>query len=260
MCATRSGLELFGEVSARTFRKESVRENGKIVSALPAPEEKAASVRAMFDRIAPRYDRVNRVMTFNADQRWRRELVRRLGIGPGDLVLDLACGTGDFAEICEKAGARAVGLDFSRGMLSVANERAPARGWVQGDALRLPVKDASLDAAVSGFALRNFVSIPPVLEELARVLKPGGRLGLLEVDRPANIAVRVGHAIYFNKVVPRVGGWIGRDSAYRYLPQSAVYLPQERELVRMLVDAGFKQIRKRSPMFGAIQSISAVRA
>jgi len=230
------------------------------VSVLPAPEEKAASVQAMFDRIAARYDRVNRVMTFNADQRWRRELVRRIEIGPGDRVLDLACGTGDFSEMCRAAGAAAVGLDFSRGMLEVAGQRAPEGAWVQGDALRLPLADGSFDAAVSGFALRNFVSIPPVLHELARVLKPGGRLGLLEVDRPANRAVRAGHSLYFNRVVPRVGGWVGRDAAYRYLPQSAVYLPTQQELVRMLQEAGFKQIRKRSPMFGAIQSVSAVRA
>jgi len=230
------------------------------VSVLPAPEEKAASVQAMFDRIAARYDRVNRVMTFNADQRWRRELVRRIEIGPGDRVLDLACGTGDFSEMCRAAGASAVGLDFSRGMLEVAGQRAPEGAWVQGDALRLPLADGSFDAAVSGFALRNFVSIPPVLHELARVLKPGGRLGLLEVDRPANRAVRAGHSLYFNRVVPRVGGWVGRDAAYRYLPQSAVYLPTQQELVRMLQEAGFKQIRKRSPMFGAIQSVSAVRA
>ncbi len=230
------------------------------MSVLPAPEEKAASVQAMFDRIAARYDRVNRVMTFNADQRWRRELVRRIEIGPGDRVLDLACGTGDFSEMCRAAGAAAVGLDFSRGMLEVAGQRAPEGAWVQGDALRLPLADGSFDAAVSGFALRNFVSIPPVLHELARVLKPGGRLGLLEVDRPANRAVRAGHSLYFNRVVPRVGGWVGRDAAYRYLPQSAVYLPTQQELVRMLQEAGFKQIRKRSPMFGAIQSVSAVRA
>lgn len=256
----RSRATALWEVSNRTFRKDSLLENEPVVSVLPAPEEKAASVRAMFDRIAPRYDRVNRIMTFNADQRWRRELVRRLDIGHGDRVLDLACGTGDFSAICRAAGATPVGLDFSRGMLEVAAQREPSGAWLQGDALRLPIADASFNAAVSGFALRNFVSIAPVLNELGRILGPGGRLGLLEVDRPSNALVRTGHSVYFNRVVPRVGGWIGRDSAYRYLPQSAVYLPEQRELVRMLQEAGFRNIRKRSPMFGAIQSISAVRA
>lgn len=213
----------------------------------------------MFDRIAPRYDRVNRIMTLNSDQRWRRSLVDRLGIGPGDTVLDLACGTGDFAEICRLRGAEAVGLDFSRQMLRGAAARSLASPWVQGDALRLPFATGAFTAAVSGFALRNFVAIPPVFEELARVIQPGGRLGLLEVDRPRNGIIRIGHGLYFHRIVPLVGGWIGGDRAYRYLPQSAVYLPNEAELLRMLRDAGFITIRKRSPMLGAIQSISAVR-
>lgn len=230
------------------------------MSVLPPPDEKAAAVRDMFDRISPSYDRVNRLMTFNADQRWRRELVRRLRVGPGDRVLDLACGTGDFAEICRKAGATAVGLDFSRGMLLAANRRFPGLGiFVQGDALRLPFADGSFTVAVSGFALRNFVAIPPVLEELARVLKPGGRIGLLEVDKPRNPVVAAGHGLYFNRIVPVVGGLIADRKAYRYLPQSASYLPPEPELRAMIDAAGFGKIRKRSPMFGAIQSISAVR-
>jgi demethylmenaquinone methyltransferase/2-methoxy-6-polyprenyl-1,4-benzoquinol methylase len=230
------------------------------MSVLPPPAEKSAAVRDMFDRISPSYDRVNRLMTFNADQRWRRELVRRLRVAPDDLVLDLACGTGDFAEICRKAGATAVGLDFSRGMLSAANRRFPGLGiFVQGDALRLPFADGSFTVAVSGFALRNFVAIPPVLEELARVLRPGGRVGLIEVDRPRNRVVAAGHALYFNRVVPVVGGLISDRKAYRYLPQSASYLPPETELRAMLKSAGFASITKRSPMFGAIQSISAVR-
>lgn len=215
----------------------------------------------MFDRIAPRYDRVNRLMTLNADQRWRRDLVRRLNVGPGDRVLDLACGTGDFAEHCRARAAETIGLDFSRGMLATADERTPRLGlWIQGDALRLPFADASFSVAVSGFALRNFTAIEPVLRELARVLKPGGRLGLLEVDRPRNLLVRRAHGIYFERLVPRVGAWIGRDPAYRYLPQSAVYLPSQAEMVAMLMNAGFRHIQKKTPMFGAIQSISAVRS
>ena len=245
----------------RTSHSEVRPENAHIVSVLPAPEEKAASVRAMFDRIAPRYDRVNRLMTFSADQRWRRELVRRLEVGPGDRVLDLACGTGDFAEHCRKRAAETVGLDFSRGMLLAAGERTPGLGlWLQGDALHLPFADGSFTVAVSGFALRNFTAIEPVIRELGRVVALGGRIGLLEVDRPRNPAIRFGHSLYFDRIVPRLGGWIGRDPAYRYLPQSAVYLPEQDEMVRMLMDAGFRQIRKKTPMFGAIQSISAVRS
>lgn len=213
----------------------------------------------MFDRIAPRYDRLNRLMTLNADQRWRRELVRRLGVRARDAVLDLATGTGDFAEICRTAGGTVTGLDFSRGMLLAANERHQSGAWVQGDALRLPIRNGAFTVAVSGFALRNFVSIPPVLAELARVLQPGGRLGLLEVDTPRNAVVRAGHSVYFQRVVPRVGSWVGRDRAYRYLPESAIYLPPEGELLAMLKDAGFIDVHKRSPMLGAIQSITAVR-
>jgi len=230
------------------------------MSALPPPEEKARYVRGMFDRIAPRYDLVNRVMTFGGDQRWRRGLVARLKVEPGDRVLDLACGTGDFAALCRKRGARAVGVDFSWGMLRAASAREADIPWVQGDALRLPFGDGTFTVVVSGFALRNFTDLPAAFAEAARVLVPGGRLGLLEVDRPRNRLVRGGHLLYFERVVPRLGGILGRDAAYRYLPQSAAYLPAERELARMLVDAGFERIRKRRPMLGAIQAITAERA
>ena len=214
----------------------------------------------MFDRIAPRYDRVNRLMTFNADQRWRKDLVQRLRIGPGDRVLDLACGTGDFAMLCRARGAEVVGLDFSRGMLvAAAGRNGHSASWVQGDGLRLPLADGAFTAAVSGFALRNFVSIQPVFEELARVLKPGARLGLLEVDAPRNRVVAFGHGLYFNHLVPAVGGLISDRRAYQYLPQSTAYLPPEKALLAMLEAAGFTRVRKRSPMAGAIQSITAAR-
>lgn len=215
----------------------------------------------MFDRIAPRYDSVNRLMTLNADRRWRKDLVRRLGIGAGDRVLDLACGTGDFAMLCSARGAEVVGLDFSRGMLSAALHRNGASiSWVQGDGLALPLPAESFSAALSGFALRNFTSIQPVLVELARVLKPGARLGLLEVDSPRHRIVRLGHGLYFNRLVPVVGGLISDKRAYRYLPQSAAYLPPETQLLEMIEAAGFAQVRKRSAMLGAIQSITAVRS
>lgn len=215
----------------------------------------------MFDRIAPDYDRVNRVMTGRRDQAWRVALVRRLRIGPGETVLDLACGTGDFAEIARKSGARVIALDFARGMLlQGAARHAEAMSFVQGDALHLPLASDSLDAVVSGFALRNFTALPPVFAELDRILKPGGRLGLLEVDQPRNPILRAGHGLYFNRVVPLIGGLLSDRAAYRYLPASASYLPPEAELLDMLRTAGFTKIRKRNHMMGAIQSIAAARA
>ncbi len=227
---------------------------------LPEPSEKAAVVRAMFDRIAPSYDRMNRLMTLGLDQRWRRAVVDELRVGPDDSVLDLACGTGDFAEFAAARGARVVALDFSRAMLLGARKRRlPRTALVQADALRLPLADACVSVAVSGFALRNFVAIPPVLAELARVLRPGGRLGLLEVDTPHLAPLRVGHGIYFNHVVPAVGALLSDGRAYRYLPASTAYLPPQRALEAMLGEAGFTMIAKRRHVGGAAQALTAVR-
>lgn len=227
--------------------------------ALPPDETKARDVRHMFDRIAPDYDRMNRLLTGRLDQRWRRELVQRIGLQPGERVLDLATGTGDLGEIAEQAGGHVVGLDFSEGMLAGARRRGITFPLVRGDAMCLPFADASYDAAVSGFALRNFASLPPVFAELARVVRPGGRIGLLEVDRPPNVAVRAGHGVYFGRIVPLLGGALADREAYRYLPQSVAYLPRQRELVRMLQEAGFHRIRKRRHLFGTAQGIVAER-
>jgi len=228
--------------------------------ALPPPEDKPRTVRQMFDRIAPGYDRMNRVMTGRRDQAWRRELVRRLRLTDSDTVLDLACGTGDFAQIAREFTPHVVGLDFARAMLAGAQKRSvDGAGWVQGDALRMPLGSGSMTAALSGFGLRNFASLPPVFAELARVILPGGRIGLLEVDRPRNAVLRTGHSVYFNRIVPLVGGMLSDRAAYRYLPASAAYLPPEAELLQMLRDAGFGKVHKQSHMLGAIQAITAVR-
>ena len=214
----------------------------------------------MFDRIAPSYDRMNRIITLGFDRRWRRSLIGALGVNADDTALDLACGTGDFALLARERGARVVGVDFAGAMLAAARERCPgAIALVRGDALRLPLADGSVSVAVSGFALRNFTAIPPVLAELARVLRPGGRVGLLEVDEPRAGPLRLGHALYFRRVVPALGALLSDGRAYRYLPASAAYLPEGEGLRAMLAEAGFTRIEKRGHLGGAAQSITAVR-
>ncbi len=228
---------------------------------LPEADEKAAVVRTMFDRIAPSYDRMNRIITLGFDQRWRRSLIEALGVSADDIVLDLACGTGDFATMARTRGARVVGLDFAGAMLAAARERcADDVALVRGDALRLPLASGSVSVAVSGFALRNFVAIPPVLAELARVLRPGGRVGLLEVDEPRSAVLRLGHALYFRRVVPAIGALLSDGRAYAYLPASASYLPEGEGLRDMLAEAGFTSVEKRTHLGGAAQSITGVRA
>ena len=147
---------------------------------LPIGEEKRVRVREMFDRIAPRYDALNRIMSLGLDQRWRRRALDKIRVGPGDLVVDLACGTGDFCELVEARGARAIGVDFAREMLRQAATRGLRFPKVQGDGEWLPFATASVDVVTCGFALRNFVSLEAVLREIARIVRPGGRIALLE--------------------------------------------------------------------------------
>lgn len=210
----------------------------------------------MFDTIAPRYDLVNRVMTFGLDNLWRRRTVAALDLGPGAAVLDLACGTGDLCRQLDSAGYRPLGVDLSIGMLRHARTSAPL---VQGDATQLPLKDRSVEGAVSGFALRNFVALEPVFAELARVIRPGGRVAMLEVSTPINPILRTGHAAYFGRVVPRIGALLSDADAYRYLPKSVAYLPPGDGMTEMLQDAGFGATRRQPLAAGVTQLITATR-
>jgi len=238
---------------------QSVFRNPQSAEALPSGEEKAAVVRAMFDRIAPRYDTLNRLFSFHLDQYWRRLTVRTVGISAQDTVVDLACGTGDLSELAVRTGARVLGVDFAARMLAGARQRGIRAAFVQADANCLPVPTAWATVVVSGFALRNFVSIPAVLAETARVLAPGGRLALLEVDTPNNRLLRWGHQVYFNRVVPLLGALLSDARAYAYLPRSASYLPESGALQGMIAAAGFSRIMKYRLSGGVAQLVTAIR-
>lgn len=226
------------------------------LDALPTQDEKHGAVRAMFDRIAPRYDVMNRLMTAGLDQRWRRESLDAISVGADDVVIDLACGTGDLAELCAARGASVIGVDFAGEMLRGAKRRGVDAVFVQGDGTRLPLVSDTATVAVCGFALRNFVALEPVFAELARVLRPGGRIALLDVDRPSQPIIRAGHSFYFDRVVPFVGGLLSDRAAYRYLPQSTVYLPPPPELCAALSKAGFAKVQHRHMLLGSVQLLT----
>ncbi len=223
---------------------------------LPQGEEKARAVRAMFDAIAPRYDLVNRVMTFRMDVGWRRRTVRTLRLPAGSIVVDLACGTGDLCRDLQAAGYAAIGMDLSFGMLEAARTTAPL---VHADALRLPLATGSVDGITCGFALRNFVDLAPFLDELARVVRPGGRIALLEVAAPENRLLRWGHGLYFGAVVPRIGALLSDGAAYRYLPRSVAYLPPPEELVALIRRAGFPDAERALLSTGIAQLLTGTR-
>jgi len=223
---------------------------------LPEGDEKVQAVRSMFDTIAPRYDLVNRVMTFRMDVGWRRRTVRDLRLPTGSLVADLACGTGDFCRELSTQGLRPVGFDLSYGMLAAARTDAPL---AEADILQLPVPDSALDGITCGFALRNLVELNGFFVELARVVRPGGRIALLDVSIPPNPVLRFGHSIYFGRVVPMVGGLLSDPAAYRYLPKSVAYLPEPEVMLAQLRDAGFADVRRDLLTTGISQLITATR-
>jgi demethylmenaquinone methyltransferase / 2-methoxy-6-polyprenyl-1,4-benzoquinol methylase len=225
--------------------------------ALPAFDDKPRAVEAMFDRIAPRYDALNRVLTFRMDVGWRNAAVASLGLDPGARVLDLACGTGDLCRTVRSAGYQPIGLDFSVGMLHASRAGAPL---VRADALRLPFPDGAFAGITCGFALRNFASLPPVFAECARVLRPDGRIALLDVAEPTSPPARAVHAAWFRHVVPFVGGLVSDKAAYRYLPASTSYLPPLPELLQLPVAAGIVDVSRRTLGFGAAQLITGRRA
>jgi demethylmenaquinone methyltransferase / 2-methoxy-6-polyprenyl-1,4-benzoquinol methylase len=197
----------------------------------------------MFDRIAPVYDAMNRTMTAGLDRRWRR-ITAETVVQPGDRVLDACCGTGDLAVAAAAAGGKVTGLDFSPAMLVRARRKAPQLEWVEGDLLALPFEAESFDAATVGFGVRNVENLERSLTELRRVLKPGGRVGILEITRPRGVLAPFYRA-WFDGVVPLLGKLLPGGSAYTYLPASVRRFPSPEELATLMERAGFRDVRIR---------------
>jgi demethylmenaquinone methyltransferase / 2-methoxy-6-polyprenyl-1,4-benzoquinol methylase len=224
-----------------------------VSSGVLAPE----AVRSMFDRIAPVYDLMNRLMTAGLDRRWRR-LAAASAVRAGDDVLDACCGTGDLALAGERAGGRVTGVDFSERMLERARRKSSSVRWVRGDLLALPFADASFDAATIGFGIRNVEDLEAGLRELARVLRPGGRLACLEITRPRG-ALRPFFRLWFDGLVPLAGRLLPGGGAYSYLPASVRRFPGPEDLAGAMRAAGFQDVSWRL-LGGGIVSLHAASA
>jgi demethylmenaquinone methyltransferase/2-methoxy-6-polyprenyl-1,4-benzoquinol methylase len=236
------------------------------VSVLPPTETKAAYVEQMFARIAPGYDRMNRVMTMGMDVGWREYAVRAIAPPSRGRALDVGTGTGDFLPILGAwmPDGLVVGADFTvpmmRAGLPKLDEMPSAAGFVGGDALRLPFPDATFDAITTGFTMRNVTDIGAAFREMWRVAQPGCAIACLEVARPRNPLVRLGHRIYFEQVVPRLTALFGADrTAYTYLPQSARAFPEPPALARIMQDAGWIEVRYKLLGMGAVAIHTAIK-
>lgn len=195
------------------------------------------AVRRMFDRIAPVYDVMNRVMTLGFDRRWRKRTVNSV-VAPGDRVLDACCGTGDLAILAARNGGSVVGLDFSEQMLERARRKSSAVEWIQGDLLALPFEEASFEAATVGFGVRNVDDLDAALRELYRVLKPDGIVAILEITQPRGVLKHF-FSLWFDRIVPLLGKLLPGGDAYTYLPASVRRFPDADALVQKLYAAGF---------------------
>jgi demethylmenaquinone methyltransferase / 2-methoxy-6-polyprenyl-1,4-benzoquinol methylase len=237
-----------------------------------AAADKARRVQGMFAAIARSYDLNNRVHSLGRDQAWRRRVVRECGVRPVDQVLDVACGTGDLTEAFAAAGAASVvGVDFTDEMLDIArlkSELRPARrtgcapSYQWADAMDLPFGDATFDVVSIAFGIRNVSDPMRALREFARVLRPSGRVAVLEFSRPSNPIVRAFNALYCDRLMPLTATWLAgdRSGAYRYLPKSVQTFAQPSQLAAMLREAGFESIRHRSMTLGLCTATIAFRS
>ena len=220
---------------------------------------KKEGIRKLFDNIAPDYDKLNHILSLNIDKGWRRKAVREIvDAGSPIAVLDVACGTGDFTiEIAQKTaeGSTVIGIDLSEGMMKIGREKIKAAGvsaeMVQGDCEALPYPDATFDRISVGFGVRNFEHLEIGLQEMLRVLKPGGKLVILELSVPSNSVIRWFYKLYFLKILPAVGGMVSGDrGAYEYLPASVLNFPAPDKFVAMMKQIGYNGIVHKALTFG----------
>ena len=223
-------------------------------------DKKPADVSKMFDAVAGRYDAMNRLMTFGLEPRWRRDVLRAVGPGPGMRILDLAAGTGASTAAFARAGATTIACDFSAGMLAEGRRRHPELTFVGGDALRLPFADGAFDAVTISFGLRNVASVEQALVELGRVTRPGGRLVVLETATPPARFMRAGNRLYTGRIMPRLARLFSSDpSSYAYLAESAADWLTQPQLAAAMRAAGWEQVAWRDLMLGVVAIHSAAR-
>lgn len=230
--------------------------------------EKGRQVREMFDTIAPKYDLLNRLMTFGIDTRWRRRLARMVELDDPARILDLATGTGDMAILFARRmpDIEITGADPSPGMLEVARQRLDKKGLservqlTEASAESLPFAEGDFDAATVVFGIRNFSDIAQGLTEITRVLKKGGKAYIMEFSEPKNKIFGYLYRAYFHRIVPLVGGWISGDRrAYSYLPRSVEEFPPVEDFLTMMRTAGLKDCRARRVFFGAAHIYNGVK-
>ena len=235
----------------------------RLQSAFTSPEHKRRYVRTLFATIADRYDFITVFLSFGRDRAWKRKLVREARIASGDRVLDLACGTGDIAFEAARCGARVVGLDITTRMIELANAKSGARTasahFLVGDMMALPFDTAAIDVVTTGYGLRNVPNLADALDEIARVLRPGGRLLSLDFNRPRSPLIRSAYLAYLTVVGSALGWTLHRDpDTYRYIPESVRRYPGAHGVADLLRTRGFDEVRV-MPLFGGFMTLHAAR-
>lgn len=229
---------------------------------------KKENIRSLFDNIAPDYDKLNHILSLNIDKGWRKKAVREIADVQQRLqVLDVACGTGDFTiEIAKKVteGSKIVGIDLSEGMMKVGREKIADAGvdatLEYGDCEALDYPENSFDRISVGFGVRNFEHLDLGLKEMYRVLKPGGKLVILELSVPSNPIIRWCYKLYFLNILPMIGGMVsGNRGAYEYLPASVLNFPAPDKFIPMMYEAGFSQVRHHSLTLGVCRMYVGIK-